>query len=144
VPTSLKTSSATPRRCALQYRIHLPPGPPVGPWGLIVNYLTLSYKTLGWTPLPRGRKKERFRKDRLEHNTFQFSCGRRVLRSDGLNHVNHRVHRVHLELTIKRLKTFPTKESQRAAPVAASVEVSQNHFDSYHGKVSSDQDTWEG
>jgi hypothetical protein len=51
-----------------------------------------------------------------------------VLRSDGLNHVNHRVHHVHLELTTKRLKTFPTKEPQWAAPVAAPVEVSQIHF----------------
>jgi hypothetical protein len=70
------------------------------------------------------RKKERLRLARLEHNTTQFSHGCRVLRSAGPNHVNHRVHHVHLELTTKRLKAFPTKESQRAAPVAASVEVS--------------------
>jgi hypothetical protein len=66
---------------------------------------------------------------RLEHNTTQFSHEHRVLRSGGLNHGNHRVHRVHLELTTKRLKAFPTKEPQRAAPIAAPVEVSQNHFD---------------
>jgi hypothetical protein len=75
-------------------------------------------------PLLRGQKKERLRQARLEHNTTQFSCRRRVLRSGGPNHVNYRVHRVHLELTTKRLKTFPTKEPQRAAPVAALVEVS--------------------
>jgi hypothetical protein len=60
----------------------------------------------------------------LEHNTTQFSRGHRVLRSGGPNHVNHRVYHVHLELIIKRLKVFPTKEPQRAAPVAAPVEVS--------------------
>jgi hypothetical protein len=76
----------------------------------------LSYKRLGWTPLPRGRKKERLRQDRLEHNTAQFSHGRRVLRSDGQNHINHRVHHVHLELTTKRLKAFPTKEPHLADP----------------------------
>jgi hypothetical protein len=65
----------------------------------------------------------------FEHNTTQFFCGLSVLRSDGLNHINHRVHCVHLELTTKRLKTFPTKEPQRATPVAALVEASQNHFD---------------
>jgi hypothetical protein len=74
--------------------------------------------------------KKRLRQDRLEHNTTQFSYGCRVLHSGGLNHVNHRVHRVHLELTTKRLKTFPTKEPQQAAPVAAPVEVLKNHFDS--------------
>jgi hypothetical protein len=115
---SLKTSLATPIHCALQYRVHLPPGPPVGPWGLIVNYPILSYKRLGWTPLPRGRKKERLRQGRLEHNTTQFSHGRRILCSGGPNHVNHRVHRVHLDLTTKRLNAFPTKEPQWAAPVA--------------------------
>jgi hypothetical protein len=67
--------------------------------------------------------------DRLEHNTTQLSRGRRVLCSDGPNHVNHRVHCVHLELTTKRLKAFPTKEPQRTAAAAAPVEVSQNHFD---------------
>jgi hypothetical protein len=79
--------------------------------------------------LHRGRKKKRLRQDRLEHNITQFSRGCRVLCSGGSNHINHRVHRVHLELTTKRLKTFLTKESQRAAAVAAPVEVSQNHFD---------------
>jgi hypothetical protein len=95
----------------------------------------LSYKRLGWTPLPRGRKKESLTQGRLEHNTTQFSRGRRVLRSGGSNHVNHRVHRVHLELTTKRLKAFPTKEPQRAAPVATPVEVSQNHFDRHKGQT---------
>jgi hypothetical protein len=75
----------------------------------------LSYKRPRWTPLARGQKKERLMLGRLEHNTTQFSHGRRVLRSSGLNHVNHRIHRVHLELTIKRLKVFPTKEPHRAA-----------------------------
>jgi hypothetical protein len=70
--------------------------------------------------------------DRLQHNTTQFSHGRRVLRSDGPNYVNHRVRHVRLELTTKRLNAFPTKESQRAAPVAALVEVSQNHFNIWH------------
>jgi hypothetical protein len=84
----------------------------------------LSYKRLGWTPLPRCQKKERLRLDRLEHNTIQFSYGRRVLRLSDPNHVNHRVHHVHLELTTKRLKALPIKEPQRAAPVAAPVEVS--------------------
>jgi hypothetical protein len=60
----------------------------------------------------------------LEHNITQFSHGRRVLHSGGPNRVNHRVHRVNLELTTKRLKTFSTKEPQRAAPVAAPAEVS--------------------
>jgi hypothetical protein len=64
----------------------------------------------------------------FEHNTTQFSHGHRVLRSGGLNHINYRVHRVHIELTINRLKVFPIKEPQRAAPVAAPVKVSQNHF----------------
>jgi hypothetical protein len=100
-----------------------------------VNHPTSSYKRFGRTPPPGGRKKEWLRQDRLEHDTTQFSCGRRVLRSGGPNHVNHRVHRVHLELTTKRLKTFPTKEPQRAVAVAAPVEVSQNHFDSCVGKV---------
>jgi hypothetical protein len=117
----------TPIRCALQCRVHLPPGPPVGPWGLIVNYSTLSYKRLGWPALPKGQKKERLRQGRLEHNTTQFSHRRRVLRSGDPNNVNHRIHHVHLELTTKRLKTFPIKEPQRAAPVATPVEVSQNH-----------------
>jgi hypothetical protein len=71
-----------------------------------------------------GREKERLRQDMLEHNTTQFSYERRVLRLGDPNHVNHRVYHVHLELTIKRLKTFPTKEPQQAAPVAALVEVS--------------------
>jgi hypothetical protein len=53
--------------------------------------------------------------DRHENNTTQFSYGRKVLRSDGPNHVNYCVHRVHLELTTKRLKVFPAKEPQRAA-----------------------------
>jgi hypothetical protein len=51
-----------------------------------------------------------------------------VLRSGDPNHVNHYVHRVHLELTTKRVKTFPTKKSQHAAPVAALIKISQNHF----------------
>jgi hypothetical protein len=67
----------------------------------------------------------------VEHNTTQFSCGRRVLRSDGSNHVNHCVHRVHIELTTKRLKVFPIKELQRVAPIPALMKVSQNHFDMY-------------
>jgi hypothetical protein len=62
--------------------------------------------------------------DRLEHNTTQFSRGCRVLRSGGPNHVNHRVHHVHLELTNKTLKAFPTKEPHRAALTTAPVEVS--------------------
>jgi hypothetical protein len=110
VPTSLKTSLSTPSHCALQCRVHLPPGPPVGPCGVIVNYPTLSYKRRGWTPLPRDQKKERLRQGRLEHNTTQFSHGCRVLRSGGLNHINHRVHCVHLELTTNRLNALPTKE----------------------------------
>jgi hypothetical protein len=117
----------TPSCCALQCRVHLPPGPPVGPWGLIVNYPTLSYKRLGWTLLPKGQKKERLRQGRLEHNTTQFSHGHRVLCSGDPNNVNHRVHHVHLELTTNRLNAFPTKEPQRATPVAALVEVPQNH-----------------
>jgi hypothetical protein len=64
----------------------------------------------------------------FEHNTTQFSRGRRVLHSVDLNHINYCVHCVHIELTINRLKVFPIKESQQAAPVAAPVEVSQNHF----------------
>jgi hypothetical protein len=75
------------------------------------------------------KKKKRLRLGRLEHNTTQFSHRHRVLRLGGLNHVNHHVHRVHLDLTTKWLKAFPTKEPQRAAPVAAPVEVYQNHFD---------------
>jgi hypothetical protein len=62
-----------------------------------------------------GQKKKRLRLDMLKHNTTQFSYEGRVLRSAGLNHINHHLHRVHLELTTKRLKTFPVKESQRAA-----------------------------
>jgi hypothetical protein len=53
--------------------------------------------------------------DKLEHNTTQFSHGRRVLCSDSPNQINQRLHRVHLELTTNRLKFFPTKEQQRAA-----------------------------
>jgi hypothetical protein len=45
--------------------------------------------------LSDGQKKETLRLGRLEHNTTQFSRGRRVLRSGGPNHVNHCVHRVH-------------------------------------------------
>jgi hypothetical protein len=71
-----------------------------------------------------GRKKERLRLGRLEHNITQFSHGCRVLRSDGPNHVNHHVHHIHLELTTKRLKVFPIKEPQQAVPRAALVEVS--------------------
>jgi hypothetical protein len=85
-------------------------------------------------PLPKGQKKERLRQDRLEHNTTQFSRGRRVLRSGNPNHVNHRVHHVHLELTTKRLNTFPTKEPQWVAAVAVPVEVSQNHFDIWRAR----------
>jgi hypothetical protein len=70
------------------------------------------------------KKQNRPRQDMLEHNTTQFFRGRRVLRSSGPNHINHRVHHVHLELTTKKLKAFPTKEPQRAAPTAAPVEVS--------------------
>jgi hypothetical protein len=65
--------------------------------------------------LQRVGKKERLRLGRLEHNTTQFSHGRKVLRSSGLNHVNHRVHRIHVELTTRRLKAFPTKEPHQAA-----------------------------
>jgi hypothetical protein len=82
---------------------------------LIVNHQTLSYKRLRWTPLPRGQKKKRLRQGWLEHNTTQFSRGRRVLRSGGPNHVNHCVPRVHLGLTTKRLKAFPAKEPQLVA-----------------------------
>jgi hypothetical protein len=99
-------------------------GPPIGPWGLIVNHPTLSYKRLGWAPFSRSQKKERLRHGRLEHNTTQFSRGCGVLHSGGPNHVNHHVHHVHLELTTKRLKVFPTKEPQRVAPVATLVKVS--------------------
>jgi hypothetical protein len=77
---------------------------------------TLSYKRLRYAPLLRGRRKKRLRQGRLEYNTTQFSRGRRVLRSGDPNHVNLRVHRVHLELTTKKLKSFTTKEPQRAAP----------------------------
>jgi hypothetical protein len=42
-----------------------------------------------------SEKKERLRLGRLEHDTTQFSRGHRVLRSGGLNHINHRVHRVY-------------------------------------------------
>jgi hypothetical protein len=62
--------------------------------------------------------------DRFEHNTTQFSRERMVLRSGDPNHVNHRVHHVHLDLTIKMLKTFSIKEPQRAAPVATPVKIS--------------------
>jgi hypothetical protein len=79
--------------------------------------------------LPRGQKKERLRQGRLEQKTTQFSRGYRVLRSGGSNHINLHVHRVHIGLTTKRLNAFPTKEPQWAAPIAAPVEVSQNHFD---------------
>jgi hypothetical protein len=72
--------------------------------------------------------------DRLEHNTTQFSRGCRVLRSGGPNYINHRVHRVHLELTTKRQKPPPTKKPQRAAPVVAPVEVSQNHLDIWRAR----------
>jgi hypothetical protein len=34
----------------------------------------------------------------------------------------------------KRLKPFPTKEPQRATPIAAPVEVSQNRFDIWHAR----------
>jgi hypothetical protein len=77
----------------------------------------------------KGSKKKRLKQDSFEHNITQFSRGRRVLRSHVPNHINHHVHHIRLELTTKRLKAFPTKELQRAAPVAASIEVSQNHFD---------------
>jgi hypothetical protein len=60
----------------------------------------------------------------LSKNITQFSRGCRVLCSGGPNHINHRVHRVHPERTTKKLKAFPAKEPQRAAPVAAPVEVS--------------------
>jgi hypothetical protein len=43
-------------------------------------------------------------------------------------------HHIHLELTTKRLKAFLTKEPQWAAPVAAPVEVSQNHFDIWRAR----------
>jgi hypothetical protein len=69
-------------------------------------------------------KKEMLRQGMLEHNATQFSRRRKVLHSGGPNNINHRVHRVHLGLTTKRLKAFPTKELQRAAPVAVSMEVS--------------------
>jgi hypothetical protein len=61
----------------------------------------------------------------LRHsNTTSFSRGRRVLRSGGPNHVNPRVQRVYPYLATKRPKHPLTKEPQRAAPVAAPVEVS--------------------
>jgi hypothetical protein len=82
----------------------------------------------------RGQEKERLRQGRFEYNTTQFSCGRRVLHSGDPNNVNHRVHHVHLELTTKRLEAFPIKEPQRAGPVAAPVEVSQNHFNIWRAR----------
>jgi hypothetical protein len=74
----------------------------------------------------RGSEKK-LRQDRLEHNTTQFFHGCRVLRSGGPNNVNHHIHLMHLELTTKRLNAFPIKEPQRAAAVAAPVEVSQKN-----------------
>jgi hypothetical protein len=88
------------------------PGPPISPWLLIVNHLTLSYKRLGWTPLPRCQKNERLMLDMLEHNTTQFFCGRRVLRSGGPNHINHCVHHVHLELTAASQTSTPSPVCQ--------------------------------
>jgi hypothetical protein len=79
---------------------------------------------LEWTSLHRGQKKKWLTQDRLEHNTTQFSREHRVLRSGGLNHVNHRVHHVLLELTTKRLNTFFIKEPQRTAPVTTSIKIS--------------------
>jgi hypothetical protein len=76
----------------------------------------LSYKRFEQAPLPRDQKKERLRQGRLEHNTTQFSRGCRVLRSGGPNNINHRVHHAHPGLTTKRLKAFPAKEPQWAAP----------------------------
>jgi hypothetical protein len=98
------------------------PGPPVGPWGLIINYPTLSYKGSGGHHFRGVKKKKRLRQGRLEHNITQFSRRRRVLRSGGLNHLNHRVHRVHLELTTKRLKTFPTKKNTAGCSCSSSGE----------------------
>jgi hypothetical protein len=115
VPTPLKISLATSSRCAIQCRVHLP-------WGLIVNHPTLSYKRLGWTPLPRGRKKKRLRQDRLEHNTTQISHGHMVLRSGDLNHVNHRVPRVQRKLTTKMLKAFPAKKNNSGLLLSGSGE----------------------
>jgi hypothetical protein len=77
---------------------------------------TLSYKSFGQAPLPEKKRWKRLRQGKLEHNITQFSRGRWVLRSGGPNHVNLHVHHVHLELTTKRLKAFPIKEPQRAAP----------------------------
>jgi hypothetical protein len=64
-------------------------------------------------PLLRGQKKKWLRQDRFEHNTTQFFDRRRVLHSDGPNHINHRVPRVHLELTTKMLNVFPQKNHSR-------------------------------
>jgi hypothetical protein len=47
----------------------------------------------------------------LSKNTTQFSRGRRVLRSSGPNHVNHRVHHVHSGRTTKEAKGLPRKRT---------------------------------
>jgi hypothetical protein len=47
----------------------------------------------------------------LSRNTTQFSCGHRVLRSSGPNHVNHRVHHVHMEQTTKKAKGLLRKRT---------------------------------
>jgi hypothetical protein len=95
--------------CARQCRVHLPRAT-CQALGAHCHCLTLSYKTLGQTPFPRGRKSRKGSgKAGLSRNATQFFCRRRVLRSGGPNHVNHRVHHVYTERTIKKAKSLSRK-----------------------------------
>jgi hypothetical protein len=92
--TPCKTSLATPSHYDPRYCIWLQPlwdhlsGP-----GSQCNCPILSYKRLTQAV---GQKKAHAHTGKADlSNTTQFSRRRRVLCSNGLNHVNLRVHRVH-------------------------------------------------
>jgi hypothetical protein len=126
--TPCNTSFATPSHYDTNYCIGFQPprGHLSGP-GSHCNDLTLSYKRLGQAPLLRGGRKRQAQKGQTWAIQFQFSHGRRVLRSGGLNHVNLHVHRVHPQLATKGPKPpsiKAIKELQWAAPLAAPMEVS--------------------
>jgi hypothetical protein len=118
---SLKTSFASPSHQGhVEYGSNHPEGT-CRALGHNVTAVDLIYKR-SWQATDSDSRLTRARSGLS--NTTLFSHGCRVLRFDGLNHVNHYVHRVHLKLTTKIPNLFPNKEPQRAAPVAGPVEVS--------------------
>jgi hypothetical protein len=133
-----KTSFATSSHYDSSYCIGFqPPRGHLSSLGTYYNCPTLSYKRLRQAPLLRDGQtggKGKAQAHTGLSNTTQFSRGCRILRSGDPNHINLHVHHVHPRLVTKRPKPPIIKEPQRAAPVAALVEVSQNHFDIWRAR----------